>query len=97
MQKWADCCGPDVKRLIANEPDDDLPPPPSSSSRRVIAHLTLTTLHGAQLMVSYFLMLIVMTYNWGLFIAVLGGAALGYGVWGWLWPHAGGSSGHHPN
>ena len=41
-------------------------------------HIVQTLLHMVQITISYFLMLIVMTYNVWLFIAVILGAGAGY-------------------
>lgn len=46
-------------------------------------HLLQTFLHIVQISVSYFLMLIFMTYNVWLCLAVLFGATLGYFLFGW--------------
>lgn len=46
-------------------------------------HGVQTFLHVVQMIVSYFLMLIFMTYNGWLCIAVVLGAALGYFLFGW--------------
>lgn len=46
-------------------------------------HLLQTSLHIAQVLVSYFLMLIFMTYNVWLCLAVLLGSGLGYFFFGW--------------
>ncbi|XP_019619350.1 PREDICTED: high affinity copper uptake protein 1-like isoform X1 [Branchiostoma belcheri] len=47
------------------------------------AHLTQTLLHVLQIVVSYFLMLVFMTYNGWLCIAVAIGAGIGYFAFGW--------------
>ena len=46
-------------------------------------HLIQTLLHGIQVSVSYALMLIFMTYNAYLAIAVVAGATIGYFLFGW--------------
>jgi len=46
-------------------------------------HLLQTFLHLVQVALSYFLMLIAMTYNSWLFGAVLAGATAGYFLFGW--------------
>ena len=46
-------------------------------------HLLLTVLHLMQVTLAYFLMLIAMTYNTWLFLAVLAGATAGYFAFGW--------------
>ncbi|XP_059468814.1 high affinity copper uptake protein 1-like [Neocloeon triangulifer] len=46
-------------------------------------HLVQTGLHVVQVMLSYFLMLIVMYYNAWLFISVVCGSTIGYYVFGW--------------
>jgi copper transporter 1 len=47
------------------------------------SHLLQTLLHILQIVISYFLMLIFMTYNVWLCIAVALGAGLGYFAFGW--------------
>ncbi|XP_053678767.1 high affinity copper uptake protein 1 [Anopheles nili] len=47
-------------------------------------HVVQTLLHLLQVSVSYILMLIVMTYNCWLFLAVVLGAMCGYYVFGWV-------------
>lgn len=47
-------------------------------------HALQTFLYLIQMTVSYCLMLIVMTFNWWLFFAVIFGAMLGYFVFGWI-------------
>uniref|UniRef100_A0A336L827 Copper transport protein n=1 Tax=Culicoides sonorensis TaxID=179676 RepID=A0A336L827_CULSO len=47
-------------------------------------HIIQTFLYLIQMTFSYTLMLIVMTFNWWLFFAVLFGAMLGYFVFGWI-------------
>lgn len=47
-------------------------------------HILQTLLHLIQVAVSYLLMLIVMTYNVWLFIAVVLGASTGYFLFGWI-------------
>lgn len=46
-------------------------------------HFLQTFLHMIQMILSYFLMLIFMTYNVWLCIAVVAGAAVGYFLFGW--------------
>jgi len=46
-------------------------------------HLLLTALQLLQVTLAYFLMLIAMTYNTWLFLAVLAGATAGYFLFGW--------------
>ncbi|XP_059613772.1 high affinity copper uptake protein 1-like isoform X2 [Phlebotomus argentipes] len=48
------------------------------------AHIIQTFLHLIQVSVSYALMLIVMTYNVWLFLAVVLGACMGYLFFGWI-------------
>lgn len=48
-----------------------------------VTHLLQTFLHIVQITVSYLLMLIFMTYNIWLCLAVLFGATLGYFLFGW--------------
>lgn len=47
-------------------------------------HYIQTVLHLIQITVSYALMLIVMTYNVYLVLAVILGATVGYFVFGWV-------------
>lgn len=46
-------------------------------------HFLQTFLHMVQMVISYFLMLIFMTYNTWLCIAVVLGAGVGYFLFGW--------------
>ena len=48
-----------------------------------LAHVVLTVLHMIQLTLAYFLMLIVMTYNTWLCMAVVLGSTVGYFLVGW--------------
>ena len=48
-----------------------------------LGHLLLTSLHLVQVTLAYFLMLIVMTYNTWLCLAVVIGATVGYFLFGW--------------
>ncbi|XP_051530133.1 high affinity copper uptake protein 1 isoform X2 [Myxocyprinus asiaticus] len=48
-----------------------------------VAHLLQTVLHIIQVVVSYFLMLVFMTYNGYLCIAVAAGAGVGYFLFSW--------------
>ncbi|KAJ9587037.1 hypothetical protein L9F63_019379 [Diploptera punctata] len=48
-----------------------------------LPHVFQTGLHGVQIVLSYFLMLIFMTYNVWLCIAVVAGAITGYFLFGW--------------
>ena len=48
-----------------------------------LAHLVQTLLHVLQVVISYFLMLIFMTYNVYLCVAVALGAGLGYFLFAW--------------
>lgn len=48
-----------------------------------LAHVLQTVLHSIQVVVSYFLMLVFMTYNGYLCIAVAAGAGFGYFVFSW--------------
>jgi len=48
-----------------------------------LPHFVLTALHMVQMTLAYFLMLIVMTYNTWLLLAVLFGSTLGYFLFGW--------------
>ncbi|KAK2719925.1 high affinity copper uptake protein 1-like [Artemia franciscana] len=51
------------------------------------SHFAQTLLHLAQITLSYFLMLIVMTYNAWLMIAICAGSAVGYFLFGWSKAH----------
>lgn len=53
------------------------------SSLTSASHYIQTALHLLQLVISYFLMLIVMTYNVWLFISVILGCTVGYFLFGW--------------
>ena len=55
------------------------------------AHLVATALHATHLASSYLLMLIVMTFNAGLFLAVVGGLCLGFYLFGRHRPVAAGA------
>ncbi|CAG0904689.1 unnamed protein product [Darwinula stevensoni] len=59
--------------------------PASSAETRMLGqhHLLQTLLHVIQITLSYFLMLIFMTYNAWLCIAVVLGAGVGYFIFGW--------------
>ena len=46
-------------------------------------HLIATGLHFVQMTLAYFLMLIVMTYNTWLCLAVVFGSSMGYFLFGW--------------
>jgi len=48
-----------------------------------LAHLVQTLLHVIQVTVSYMLMLVFMTYNVWLCLAVVAGAGLGYFLFAW--------------
>jgi len=48
-----------------------------------VGHLLLTLMHFVQVTLAYFLMLIVMTYNTWLCLAVAAGATVGYFLFGW--------------
>jgi len=48
-----------------------------------LPHFVLTALHMVQMTLAYFLMLIVMTYNTWLCLAVISGSTLGYFLFGW--------------
>ncbi|XP_059484343.1 high affinity copper uptake protein 1 isoform X3 [Neocloeon triangulifer] len=49
-------------------------------------HFAQTGLHALQLTLSYLLMLVVMTYNFSLFMSVLVGSAVGYFAFSWKKP-----------
>ncbi|XP_029940023.1 high affinity copper uptake protein 1 isoform X1 [Salarias fasciatus] len=59
--------------------------PEMSSRQRMLspAHFMQTLLHIVQVVVSYFLMLVFMTYNGYLCIAVAAGAGMGYFLFSW--------------
>lgn len=46
-------------------------------------HILQTFLHVIQMVISYFLMLIFMTYNVWLCLAVVAGSGMGYFLFGW--------------
>ncbi|KAL5289082.1 hypothetical protein ACFFRR_009338 [Megaselia abdita] len=48
------------------------------------SHLLQTFMHIIQMIISYLLMLIVMTYNYWLFLSVILGSGMGYFVFGWI-------------
>lgn len=56
---------------------------PCSQRMLSMAHLLQTVLHVIQVVVSYFLMLVFMTYNAYLCMAVAAGAGLGYFLFSW--------------
>ncbi|EDV27589.1 expressed hypothetical protein [Trichoplax adhaerens] len=56
----------------------------SFSGRCFGDHILQTILHVIQIVLSYFLMLIFMTYNGYLCIAVAAGSGFGYLTFGWL-------------
>jgi len=55
-----------------------LPEPQVEAVNKNAYHLVAAALHVLQLSIAYVLMLVVMTYNLGLVIAVIGGAGVGY-------------------
>lgn len=57
--------------------------PPSRPTMLSAMHLFQTFLHILQVTLSFLLMLIFMTYNTWLCVAVVLGAALGYFLFGW--------------
>ncbi|XP_015585327.1 high affinity copper uptake protein 1 isoform X2 [Cephus cinctus] len=56
---------------------------PASSALCSSVHILQTLLHMIQLVISYFLMLIFMTYNVWLCIALIAGTGCGYFLFGW--------------
>lgn len=48
------------------------------------SHILQTILYIIQIILSYLLMLIVMTFNYWLFVAVILGSGIGYFLFGWL-------------
>ncbi|RVE43429.1 hypothetical protein evm_011924 [Chilo suppressalis] len=73
-------CAPDEPQVIQPVPhvlERNVPTMLSS------AHAWQTVLHGAQVLVSYMLMLVFMTYNTWLCAAVVLGSATGYFLFGW--------------
>ncbi len=46
-------------------------------------HIALTFLHGSQMVLSYFMMLIAMTYNIYLFVAMVVGIIVAHFLWSW--------------
>lgn len=76
----ANICAPDEPQVIQ--------PIPHALERNVptmlsTAHAWQTLLHGVQVLVSYMLMLVFMTYNTWLCAAVVLGSASGYFLFGW--------------
>ncbi|KAF9406281.1 hypothetical protein HW555_013285, partial [Spodoptera exigua] len=76
----ANLCAPDEPQVIQ--------PVPHVLERNVptmmsTAHAWQTVLHGLQVLVSYMLMLVFMTYNTWLCAAVVLGSATGYFLFGW--------------
>ncbi|XP_037964448.2 high affinity copper uptake protein 1 isoform X1 [Plutella xylostella] len=76
----ANVCSPDDPTVIQ--------PVPHVLERNVprmlsAAHVWQTGLHGVQVLVSYMLMLVFMTYNVWLCVAVVMGSATGYFLFGW--------------
>ncbi|XP_063546088.1 high affinity copper uptake protein 1-like isoform X2 [Cydia strobilella] len=73
-------CSPDEPQVIQ--------PMPHALERNVptmlsSAHAYQTVLHGLQVFISYMLMLVFMTYNTWLCVAVVMGSATGYFLFGW--------------
>ena len=56
---------------------------PSSGRLLSLPHMIQTLLHIIQMAISYLLMLIAMTYNTYLFLAVVFGAGLGHFLFAW--------------
>ncbi|GBP55499.1 High affinity copper uptake protein 1 [Eumeta japonica] len=56
---------------------------PSNPSMTSRVHIWQTVLHGLQVLISYMLMLVFMTYNVWLCAAVVLGSATGYFLFGW--------------
>ncbi|XP_075986678.1 high affinity copper uptake protein 1-like [Anticarsia gemmatalis] len=76
----ANLCAPDEPQVIQ--------PVPHALERNIptmmsTAHAWQTVLHGVQVLVSYMLMLVFMTYNVWLCTAVVLGSATGYFLFGW--------------
>ncbi|XP_072034193.1 uncharacterized protein [Amphiura filiformis] len=68
----------DVKKTITTETDVPLTLPQCLQYR-----LLLTFLHVIRVLLGYFLMLSIMTYNWWILIVILSGSAIGYLFFGW--------------
>ncbi|XP_075249631.1 protein SLC31A2-like isoform X2 [Convolutriloba macropyga] len=68
--------GPESKRSLVNVKSS----PPKILS---VEHLTQTLLHFLQMTLGYLLMLVVMTFNVWLFIAVILGYTVGFFLFGW--------------
>lgn len=73
---------PDNPQLIEGSEQDsagsDSSPPSSSRLRWFLCHFGQSLIHVAQVVISYFIMLAVMTYNTWIFFGVVLGSALGY-------------------
>ncbi|XP_037039236.1 high affinity copper uptake protein 1-like [Bradysia coprophila] len=73
------------QQITCSNPKDMAPP--RKTIRQLLtqkAHLIQTLMHMIQVTVSYALMLIVMTYNVWLVLAVILGATVGYFIFGWI-------------
>lgn len=62
----------------------EIPPQQRRAGMLTMDHFLQTVLHVIQVVISYFLMLIFMTYNVWLCLAVTAGSGLGYFLLGWL-------------
>ncbi|XP_050359203.1 high affinity copper uptake protein 1-like isoform X1 [Nymphalis io] len=76
-----------VANICADEPQV-ITPMPHALDRNIptmlsVEHAWQTVLHGVQVLVSYMLMLVFMTYNTWLCAAVVLGSATGYFLFGW--------------
>ncbi|XP_045761131.1 high affinity copper uptake protein 1-like isoform X1 [Maniola jurtina] len=76
----ANICAPDEPQVIQTLPHTLERNVPTMMS---VAHGWQTVLHGVQVLVSYMLMLVFMTYNTWLCAAVVLGSATGYFLFGW--------------
>lgn len=77
-----------VSNLCAPDEPQNIQPVPHVLERNIptmlsTAHAWQTVLHGMQVLVSYMLMLVFMTYNTWLCAAVVLGSATGYFLFGW--------------
>jgi copper transporter 1 len=78
-------CPPHHSKLTGEDEDDteeSSPLLPGITRRRRRGHLGKALLYGAQVFYSFFIMLLFMTYNGWVMIAVAVGAVLGYLLWG---------------
>ncbi|CAJ1070807.1 probable low affinity copper uptake protein 2 [Xyrichtys novacula] len=73
----------DNSSVLENSPSESSltpidPPSPGPHRFSLLMHITQTILHLMQVSLGYLLMLCVMTYNFWVFLGVIGGSTLGY-------------------